>query len=107
VVGSEIAKAVTEKIHNEVENKMKQKGLSMTTRISPGYCGWDVAEQQMIFSLFSDNFCNIRLNESALMDLVKSVSGSIGFRENVRKHQCTCNFYERQNCVYPTFGRKD
>lgn len=100
VVGSEIAEAIAEKIHNELEYEMEEKGLSVTTRFSPGYCGWDMAEQHLIFSLFPDNFCNIRLTESALMDPIKSVSGIIGIGKNVRKRQYACNFCDRKDCIY-------
>jgi hypothetical protein len=100
VVGSEIAEAVADNIHDEIENEMVEKGLSVTTRFSPGYCGWEVSDQHLIFSLFPEDFCNIRLNNSALMDPIKSVSGIIGIGKQVRKRESACNFCEREDCMY-------
>ncbi|MCK7538940.1 MAG: hypothetical protein MZV63_52410 [Marinilabiliales bacterium] len=58
----------------------------ITNRFSPGYCGWDVAEQHKLFSFFKDNFCGITLTESALMNPVKSVSGHHRHRQRCEIH---------------------
>ena len=102
VVGSEIAEAVAEKIHDDLEIEMNDKGLSVTTRFSPGYCGWDVVEQHLIFP---KNFCGIRLTDSALMDPIKSISGIIGIGKNVQKREYPCNFCDQKDCIYRNFGK--
>lgn len=100
VVGSEIVEAAAELMQNELEIRMAPSGRNITNRFSPGYCGWDVAEQHKLFSLMPDNFCRIRLTDSALMDPVKSVSGIIGIGENVKRRPYTCSFCDLQNCIY-------
>ena len=72
----------------------------ITNRYSPGYCGWQVAEQHKLFQLIPDNYCGIRLTESALMDPVKSVSGIIGIGENVKINPYTCRMCDMPDCVY-------
>jgi hypothetical protein len=104
VLGSEIAEAVAEIIHDRVEAEMNEKGLSVTTRFSPGYCEWNVEDQHVIFSLLKENFCNIQLTESALMVPVKSVSGIIGIGQQVRKRRSACNACDRLDCVYRNLG---
>jgi hypothetical protein len=100
VLGSEIVETAAELMQNMLEERMVLSGRNITNRFSPGYCGWDVADQHKLFSLMPDNFCGIRLNESALMDPVKSVSGIIGLGENVKRRPYTCSFCDMQDCIY-------
>ena len=100
VAGSEIAEAAADLMQNELEERMKNAGKKITNRFSPGYCGWDVAEQHKLFGLIPYNYCGIRLTPSALMDPVKSVSGFIGIGENVKKLPYTCNLCDMKNCIY-------
>jgi hypothetical protein len=100
VVGSEIVEAAADLMQNNLEMEISKIGSKITNRFSPGYCGWDVAEQHKLFQLVPDNFCGIKLNESALMDPIKSVSGFIGIGENVRYNPYTCNLCDMKNCIY-------
>lgn len=100
VVGSEIVEAAADMMQNELEKAMLSSGRKITNRYSPGYCGWDVAEQHKLFQLVPDNFCGIRLTESALMDPVKSVSGVIGIGKDVRLNPYTCSMCDLKDCIY-------
>lgn len=100
VVGSEIVEAVADLMQNTLETVMFTSGKKITNRFSPGYCGWDVAEQRKLFQLMPDNFCRIRLNLSALMEPVKSVSGIIGIGENVKRNPYNCSFCDLKDCIY-------
>jgi len=100
VVGSEIVEAAADLMQNELEKAVISSGKKITNRYSPGYCGWDVAEQHKLFQLIPDNFCGIRLTESALMDPVKSVSGIIGIGENVKMNPYTCSLCDLKDCIY-------
>ncbi len=100
IVGSEIVEATADLMQNDLENKMIYAGMKITNRYSPGYCGWDVAEQHKLFQLLPDNFCGIRLTQSALMDPVKSVSGFIGIGQDVRHNPYTCSICDMKDCIY-------
>ncbi len=100
VAGSEIVESAADLMQNELEEKMRLSGKKITNRFSPGYCGWDVAEQHKLFALMPDNFCGIRLTPSALMDPVKSISGFIGIGENVKHLPYTCNLCDMKDCIY-------
>ncbi len=100
MVGSEIAEAAADLMQASLNKSMLDSGMKITNRYSPGYCGWDVAEQHKIFQLIPENFCGIKLTPSALMDPVKSISGIIGIGENVRYHQYTCNSCTQNDCIY-------
>jgi hypothetical protein len=100
VVGSLIVEAAADLMQERLKITMAAAGNKITNRYSPGYCGWDVAEQHKLFQLFPDNYCGIRLTESALMDPVKSVSGIIGIGENVKMNPDTCSLCELTDCIY-------
>ena len=106
VIGSEIVEAATDLMQNELEKTVISSGRKITNRYSPGYCGWDVAEQHKLFQLIPDNFCGIRLTPSALMDPVKSVSGFIGIGEQVKSNHYTCKMCDRKKCIYGTIRQK-
>jgi hypothetical protein len=100
VVGSEIVESAADLMQERLEIAMAAGGKKITNRYSPGYCGWDVVEQHKLFQLIPENFCGIRLTESALMDPVKSVSGIIGIGENVKMNPYTCKMCDLKDCIY-------
>lgn len=100
VIGSEAADGASALLMNQLESDMAQSGRKITNRYSPGYCRWDVAEQHKLFSLMPHNYCGIELNESALMQPEKSVSGFIGVGENVKFNPYTCSLCDLKDCIY-------
>lgn len=46
-------------------------------RFSPGYCGWDISGQKRLFAYLSPADIGITLNDSFLMQPLKSISGVI------------------------------
>jgi len=87
-------------MQEELRAAAAARGKMITNRFSPGYCGWDVAEQHKLFGFFKDNFCGITLTESALMKPVKSVSGIIGIGRDVKYAPYQCHACEDKNCIY-------
>jgi hypothetical protein len=100
VVGSEIVEAAADIMQADLEKMNLEKGKKTTNRYSPGYCGWDVAEQHKLFRHFPENYCGIQLTQSALMNPVKSVSGIIGIGKEVKNNPYTCRMCEQKDCVY-------
>ncbi len=100
VVGSEIVESAMDSIQSSLEEEMKRQGLYITNRYSPGYCGWDVAEQQKLFTFFPQNFCGIRLSDTSLMYPIKSISGVIGIGKEVKKNDYPCKLCDDKNCIY-------
>lgn len=100
VIGSEIVEATADLMQADLERNMLTSGKKITNRYSPGYCGWDVAEQHNLFELLPENFCDVKLTPSSLMDPVKSVSGIIGIGENVKSNPYTCRMCDMEDCVY-------
>ncbi len=100
VVGSEVVETAMDRIQDSLEKEMKQKDLFITNRYSPGYCGWEVSEQQKLFSFFPQDFCSVKLSDTSLMYPVKSVSGVIGIGKEVSKKNYPCRFCDDRNCIY-------
>jgi hypothetical protein len=100
IIGSEIVEAAADLMQADLEDRMSAQGYKITNRYSPGYCGWDVAEQHRLFQLIPDNYCEIHLTGSALMDPVKSISGFIGIGKNVKNNPYTCRICNQDDCVY-------
>ncbi len=98
--GSIVVESAMDLIQNSLQKEMAALGLKITNRFSPGYCGWEVAEQKKLFSLLPEHFCGIELTDSCLMQPTKSVSGIIGIGESVKYNGCTCNICDASNCLY-------
>jgi hypothetical protein len=103
IAGSEIVEAAADLMQDHLRKTMAVSHKAITNRFSPGYCGWHVSEQHKLFSLIPDNYCKITLNDSALMQPVKSVSGVIGIGPEVKFRPYTCNICDDSNCIYRKF----
>ena len=104
VIGSEIVEAAADLMQADLERTMLNSGSKITNRYSPGYCNWDVAEQHKLFKLIPDNYCGIKLTQSALMDPVKSISGIIGIGKNVKFNPYICSTCNQAGCVLRRTG---
>jgi len=100
IIGSEIVEAAADLMQDDMKNSIRGAGLAITNRYSPGYCGWNVADQHKLFQLMPSNHCGIELTESALMNPVKSVSGFIGIGEDVKWNPYSCRMCRQEDCVY-------
>jgi len=78
VFGSEAAESAAEIINGIVEEWAAIEGRRTTLRFSPGYCDWDVEEQQKLFSLTDGGKIGVRLSSSSMMVPRKSVSAIVG-----------------------------
>jgi len=100
ITGSIVVDAAADRMQSELEKTILSEGKRITNRYSPGYCGWDVSEQHKLFRLLPDNFCGIRLTDSALMNPVKSVSGIIGIGPDVRFNPNRCSLCDMKDCAF-------
>ena len=113
-IGSLLAEKTADRMELVLEEQLTPKGLGHTNRFSPGYCGWPVSEQRLLFSKFADNAtatqptaqgcgelpqpCGIRLTDSCLMVPIKSVSGVIGIGRDIKKHDYRCSICDLKSC---------
>ncbi len=108
-IGSLIAEKAADRMEEALQEQLTPKGLFRTNRFSPGYCGWHVDEQPLLFDLFrvkgnehdpshAPTPCGIHLTDSCLMIPIKSVSGVIGIGHDVRKRDYTCHLCGLNTC---------
>lgn len=98
-LGSVIAEKTADVMERWLQIYINSRGWHHTNRFSPGYCGWHVSQQQMLFREFeADEPCGVKLTDSSLMIPIKSVSGLIGLGKNVRKLEYTCGLCDYSKC---------
>ena len=97
-LGSVIAEKCADQMERTLQENIDKLGWKHTNRFSPGYCGWHVAQQQVLFPLFDGHTCGVRLTDSSLMVPIKSVSGIIGVGQEVCKLDYTCGLCTFEKC---------
>lgn len=97
-LGSVIAEKAADQMELALQENIDKLGWHHTNRFSPGYCGWHVSQQQLLFPLFKGETCGVKLTESSLMLPIKSVSGIIGLGPNVRHLDYTCGLCDFKQC---------
>ena len=101
-MGSLAVERVADRLQEALGERAAARGLRLTNRYSPGYCGWPVSDQQKLFRLLPPGFCGVRLTETSLMQPIKSVSGFIGLGERAVENPYTCDRCEMANCISRT-----
>ncbi len=97
-LGSVIAEHCADQMEDCLQESIEKLGWHHTNRFSPGYCGWHVSQQQLLFLVFDGHTCGVRLTDSSLMVPIKSVSGIIGLGPQVKHLDYTCGLCDFQNC---------
>lgn len=100
VLGSMLVEEAMSIIQEKIKLKLKENGEKTSNRYSPGYCNWDVAEQQQLFEFFPKDFCGVSLSDSSLMNPIKSISGVFAIGKHVKFHKYVCNACSSVNCIY-------
>ncbi len=97
-LGSVIAERCADRMEEALQTSIDKLGWHHTNRFSPGYCGWHVSQQQLLFPLFEGHTCGVKLTDSSLMVPIKSVSGIIGLGPDVRHLDYSCGLCDMQHC---------
>ena len=97
-LGSVIAEKCADQMETALQESIDKLGWHHTNRFSPGYCGWHVSQQQLLFPLFEGHTSGVRLTDSSLMLPIKSVSGIIGLGKEVRRLDYTCGLCNFEKC---------
>jgi len=105
-VASITVEACADALHEHIKEKMLLKNQKVTNRYSPGYCNWKVIDQHLLFSLLLENFCGIKLTDSALMLPIKSISGIFGIGVKVKYLEYSCNDCNIKDCTYRTITER-
>lgn len=96
-LGSVIAERCADQMETALQQSIDKLDWHHTNRFSPGYCGWHVGEQQLLFARFPST-CGVTLTDSSLMVPIKSVSGIIGIGAQVRHLDYSCGLCDFKQC---------
>ena len=83
-VGSAAVESLAEYANDLLCQAAIPAGLKVTNRISPGYAGWDTAEQAALFNLCAGEPIGVALNTSCVMTPGKSISFLVGVGADAR-----------------------
>jgi hypothetical protein len=83
-VGSGAVESLAEHVNDVLCQEGIARGVRVTNRISPGYGGWDVAEQPRLFDLVSGAPIGVALNEACFMVPEKSITLLVGAGPDAR-----------------------
>ena len=101
-VGSAAVESLAEYINDLLCQRGLAVGLKVTNRISPGYAGWDTAEQAALFRLCPGSPAGVNLNDACFMTPAKSISFLVGIGPAARvDHYFTqCRRCWMKDCAY-------
>ncbi|MFC1948377.1 vitamin B12 dependent-methionine synthase activation domain-containing protein [Chloroflexota bacterium] len=93
-IGLDATKRLADSVEGQISEVVHNQGLTIGRRCSPGYCDWDISQQEMVFQAMKGDYAGVSLTNSYLMIPHKSVSGIIGIgsSEIENNNPCkTCN----------------
>ncbi len=93
--------ALANELGNWVCNRLIADGIKATPRLSPGYTGWDIWDQRVLFRLLPAHTIHVRINEYCVMIPGKSLSFGMGLGPDVRVAQThKCRRCDLETCGY-------
>jgi len=101
-VGSAAVESLAEYANDLLCQAAIAAGVKVTNRVSPGYAGWDTAEQTALFRLCPGDPIGVTLNDSCVMSPGKSISFLVGVGPEARvDHYFTqCRRCWMPDCAY-------
>jgi hypothetical protein len=101
-VGSAAVESLAEYANDLLCQAALAEGIKVTNRVSPGYAGWDTAEQAALFRLCPGAPIGVTLNSACFMTPTKSISFLVGVGPEARvDHYFTqCRRCWMKDCGY-------
>jgi hypothetical protein len=101
-VGSAAAESLAEYANDLLCQQAIPEGLKVTNRVSPGYAGWDTAEQQALFRICSGEPIGVDLNSASVMTPAKTISFLVGIGPEARvdHYFSQCRRCWMRDCAY-------
>lgn len=101
-VGSAATECLAEYVNDLLCQVALGEGLKVTNRISPGYAGWDVADQRLLFDLCPGAPVGVALNSACYMTPSKSISFLVGIgpEAQVDHYFTQCRRCWMKDCAY-------
>jgi len=98
MIGSLAVEKATELLQAEVSRSISN--MKHSIRFSPGVCGWNIDNQNVLFNVFEGHPIPVQLNDSHLMMPLKSVSGIWAIGEQFETGKYACDLCDSESCMY-------
>jgi hypothetical protein len=100
--GSAAAEAAAEAAEEIIRAKVGESGLKCSPRFSPGYGGWNVAEQKWLFAAVEGHALGVRLTEGCMLVPRKSITfaTTIGDQPVDMRDADVCEYCGMVNCRF-------
>ena len=77
-IGSSVAENLADLLQEKIRDEAHSNGLCISRRFSPGYCDWDISQQEIVFPALNGDSSGVFLSDEFMMTPQKSISGIIG-----------------------------
>ncbi|MFQ5896756.1 MAG: hypothetical protein ACE5JN_00710 [Candidatus Methylomirabilia bacterium] len=101
-VGSAAAECLAEYVNDWLCQLAIPEGQKVTNRVSPGYAGWEMVEQALLFHLCPGDPAGVTLSELGVMSPAKSISflAGIGPEAHVDHYFTQCRRCWVRECAF-------
>ena len=103
-IGSDAVERMADFVRDRIREAASAQGLVASQRFSPGYCDWDIDQQNTLFQAVDGDALGVQLTETCLMVPRKSLSAHVGIGPS---HGNVENYRPRKACgKYDCPGRR-
>lgn len=101
-VGSGAVESLAEYVNDLLCQEGLVRGVKVTNRVSPGYGGWDVAEQRLLWRLCPGDAIGVTLNDACFMSPTKTITilVGVGVAARVDDYFTQCARCWMRDCAY-------
>jgi hypothetical protein len=99
-IGSSVAEGLANSVQNRIREAAHAQGFCISRRFCPGYCDWDISQQEMVFRSMNSEYAGVFLTDAYLMLPEKSMSGIIGLGscDNGIESYSPCATCDKRGC---------
>jgi hypothetical protein len=105
--GSAAAEAAADAAEALIRQELDGRGLKYSRRFSPGYGGWNVAEQAWVLPALQGDKLGVRLTEGLMMIPRKSITFAVTYGETVVSlhDEDMCDICDMERCRFRRTGK--
>ena len=99
-IGSSVTDSLADLVQENIRNEVRAHGLCISRRFSPGYCDWDISQQEIVFPALNGESSGVFLSDEFMMKPQKSISGiiGIGLCDSGVDSYNPCKICNKRNC---------
>lgn len=101
-IGSLAVESLAKNFEEDLRKNYEAKNMSVSMRISPGYCDWPIEEQFNLAKTIDFSKAGVRLTRSCMMVPRKSITAIVGIgpKRLFSKTKSQCGICDKKDCDY-------